>query len=258
MATKRKKKAKASNNAPNKARRKPKKKLAKHAKHVQLTLDDARKPDGKHGGWRPGAGRKKGRTTTPHDQREKFPARNPVLVTWRLLPDLPSLRHMKFAELINDAIRASHTTTFRITDFSIQTNHLHFVLEANGAEALSNGMITLAARLVRPINRAMRRRGKLLETRYHARSLATPREVKNALRYVINNARRHGAEHHLFYHPAWIDPFSSGPWFDGWREPPTGHVALFRRSTAEPKTWLRRVGWRRWGLIDFDEIPGPD
>lgn len=145
---------------------------------------------------------------------------------------------------------------FRITDYSIQTNHLHFVIEADGANALADGIQSLAGRIVHRLNRRMRRSGSLFDERYHSRALTTPREVKNGLRYVINNVRHHGAERHRFYHPDWIDPFSSAAWFDGWRRPINVHSEPVRRVTAEPHTWLRRVGWRRWGLIDFDEIPG--
>jgi len=234
---------------------------------VQLTFEDARKPDGRHGGWRPGAGRPSGRTTVAHDTREDFPARTPVLVTWRLQPDLESLRQERLARIILDGIRATHSTTFRITDYSILGNHLHMVDEANGKDALADGIHELANRIAKPINRAMQRSGKLFDTRYHYRPLSTPREVKNALRYVINNVRRHDADNHVFHHPDWIDPFSSGPWFDGWSRPIETEALLQRpvldalgrsRPTAEPHTWLRRVGWQRWGLIDFDEIPGPE
>jgi len=225
---------------------------------TQLTFDNTRKPDGKHGGWRPGAGRPKGRTSVPHEEREEFPARYPILVTWRLQAELPSLRHARYAEVILDGIAASHTSTFRITDYSIQTNHLHFAIEAQDAVVLADGMQSLAGRIVHRLNRAMRRTGPLFDERYHSRSLRTPREVKNALRYVINNVRHHAADKHIFFHPDWIDPFSSGAWFDGWRGALDPHTAPVRRVAADPHTWLRRVGWRRWGLLDFGEIPGGD
>ena len=224
----------------------------------QLTFDDARKPDGKHGGWRPGAGRPEGRSSIAHRLRDEFPPRFPILVTWRLVQGLPSLRHRRYAEVFLDALAAVQSTTFRVTDYSIQTNHLHLMSEAEGADAVADGMEQLANRSIRRVNRAMKRNGKLLDERYHARALATPREVKNALRYVINNARHHAEERHVFYHPEWIDPFSSARWFDGWSSPLDASELQQRgrRVTAEPHTWLRSVGWRRWGLLGTDEIPG--
>ena len=52
-----------------------------------------------------------------------------------------------------------------------------------------------------------------------------------------------------------IDPASSGRWFPGWRKgapPPPDPPAV-----AAPRSWLLSVGWRRRGLIDSAEVPGP-
>ena len=38
------------------------------------------------------------------------------------------------------------------------------------------------------------RRGSVFADRYHDRVLKTPREVRNALRYVLGNGRKHAAE----------------------------------------------------------------
>jgi hypothetical protein len=60
------------------------------------------------------------------------------------------------------------------------------------------------------------------------------------------NARHHGLR------VAGIDPFSSGPWFDGWSR----KIAVaFRFPGATAKIWLLRIGWRRHGLIGIDEAP---
>src|SRR6185436_9189127 len=103
---------------------------------------------------------------------------------------------------------------------------------------------------------------KLFGDRYHARALRTPRAVRNAIRYVLNNQRHHAAQRGERLAPSWIDPFSSGPWFRGWARPVRTHdpwIAELRqqsRPSAEAGVWLLAIGWRRRGLIDFDEIPG--
>jgi hypothetical protein len=88
------------------------------------------------------------------------------------------------------------------------------------------------------------------------RALRTPREVRNAIAYVLLNARKHWAERTGAAPPVRLDVASSAVWFDCWtrrvqplssREPP---------CVAEPRTWLLRVGWRRHGLIDPAEVPG--
>ena len=62
--------------------------------------------------------------------------------------------------------------------------------------------------------------------RYHDHVLRTPTEVRNAVRYVLANAVRHGMRF-----ATGVDPFSSAD--------PTS-VGL-----PEPHTWLLTRGWRR-------------
>ena len=89
--------------------------------------------------------------------------------------------------------------------------------------------------------------------RYHSRVLRSPREVRNALRYVLCNARKHG----LRLDPRRPDPCSSGAWFDGWKEVTAPFGPPTRRSpVVAARTWLMRVGWRRGGLIPLASVPG--
>jgi hypothetical protein len=84
--------------------------------------------------------------------------------------------------------------------------------------------------------------------RYHARALGTPREVRNAIVYVLMNAKKHrrGA--------VGLDPCSSAWWFDGWKTPlQTGPPD--RPVVELAKTWLLKTGWKRHGLIGRDERP---
>jgi REP element-mobilizing transposase RayT len=213
------------------------------------------------GGARKGAGRKpKGRVAgASHAARASTPARHPLLVTQRLCAGLPSLRKAGEREVIFDAIAdASERDGFRIVHFSIQTNHLHYVCEARDAQCLSRGMKGLGVSLARRLNRLWRRTGRVFAERFHARALATPSEVRNALVYVLNNARKHGVL------GAGVDAFSSGPWFDGWRLEETPQQRRVRdrcrharaSPTASAHTWLLRIGWRRRGLIDTSGVPG--
>ena len=227
--------------------------------HVQLTLDHARKPSG-YGGWRPGAGRPRTRDGVSHDRRDPVSPRHPQHVTLRIVDGLPSLRSDRLAPLIRGSISRSHREGFGIAEFNVEPNHLHLILEAASNEARARGLKGLNASIARQVNKAVGRRGELFDDRYHARSLRTPREVRNALRYVLNNARHHQLSN--YYTPDWIDPCSSAPWFKGWREPVLPDTSWKRAllaepsPVAEPATWLLRVGWRRHGEIAFDEVPG--
>jgi REP element-mobilizing transposase RayT len=80
---------------------------------------------------------------------------------------------------------------FRLVHYSVQGNHLHLLVEAQDERALSRGMNGLGVRIARGLNRLMRRRGKVLEERYHGHILRTPTEVRRARHYLLGNARKH-------------------------------------------------------------------
>src|SRR5262249_35217960 len=84
---------------------------------------------------------------------------------------------------------------FRLVHYSVQGNHIHFVVEADTTESLSRGMQGLTVRMARKLNRVMGRKGKVFADRYHARMLKTLAEVKNALAYLRDNRKQHLAEH---------------------------------------------------------------
>jgi REP element-mobilizing transposase RayT len=227
--------------------------------HLQLALDQARKPIGQ-GGWRPNAGRPRGRTTPPHDTRPVHVARNPVHVTLRLRADVPSIARTRLMQMIRGAIKDSQKVEFRIVEFNIISNHIHLLTEASSTRALSRGVQGLAGRLALRTNRSLKRCGKVFATRFHARALSTPRDVRNVLRYVLLNRKHHDTE--TQFDRYWIDPYSSAAWFDGWAEPIRGNAWRHELMAIPPpvmkaRTWLLSVGWRRCGALRFDEQPAP-
>jgi len=137
---------------------------------------------------------------------------------------------------------------FRVVEFSVQKDHVHFIIEAHDKDVLSRGLRGLAIRLARAVNRALRVRGAVWGDRYHARELKTPRAVRNAIVYVLMNAKKHGVR------LSGVDAMSSAPWFDGFAGGVV-RVAADESPVRAPRTWLAGVGWRRRGLVHFDERP---
>lgn len=167
---------------------------------------------------------------------------------------MPSLRSVKLVRELERSFRAGcDRGEFRLVHYSLQGNHAHLIVEAKDRRALGRGMKSLGARLARAVNRVFRRKGPVLADRYHVRVLEGPRQVRNAIAYVLLNARRHARR----ISRSWkIDPASSGRWFDGWKhrnEPATTDPP----PVARPRFWLTREGWRRrgGGPIDPTEIP---
>ncbi len=210
-------------------------------------------PFGGRGGPRKGAGRPNNSgESVPHSARPRHSARHPVHVNWHLREGLPRLRNRTTYRAILGAFQAAKDRPgLRVNHFSVMSDHLHVIVEADDRRSLSRGLQGLAIRVAKALNRIWRRRGSVFFERFHEHILKTPCEVRHALAYVLNNARRHGIR------LPWggSDPFSSAPWFDGWK--------VIRSFTAEvvppvsgARSWLLTEGWRRHGLVDPNEIPG--
>ncbi len=212
-----------------------------------------------HGGAREGAGRKPASARPPvhHVKRPRVPKGSPAHVTLRVRGDVPSLRTRRFVrEFQNRLRRGCERGEFRVCHYSIQRDHLHLVVEAAGKEALGRGMKSVGIRLARAVNRVFGRSGPVLFGRYHLRILRTPREVRNALAYVLLNARKHWRQRNGIAPPVVLDIASSGAWFDGWKRSLPMAEPKGPRPVARPRYWLLREGWRRRGLVDPAEVPG--
>jgi REP element-mobilizing transposase RayT len=214
--------------------------VARASRQIELTLPT-------WGGRRKGAGRKPGpgRPSVPHRRRALHEPRCPAHVTLRASSGVVSLRSERIVESVRSGLVTACRPGFRVLHFSVQADHLHLLAEADTQTGFDRGMRGLAVRVAKAVNRARGRPGRVWADRYHARLLRTPREVRNALVYVLNNVRKHLAR------VRGVDPCSSARWFDGWK----GFRVLGASPLPRARTWLAAVGWRRRGLIDLDETP---
>ncbi len=200
-----------------------------------------------------------------HGQRERFHRPLPTHVTLRLRADVPSLRTVPIVREVERTFAIGCVRPgFRLVHYSLQGNHAHLVVEAQDQEALGRGMKAIGSRLARAVNRVAGRSGPVLAERYHHRLLATPKEVRNALRYVLLNARRHAIRKKAAGRvmEARLDPASSARWFDGWKRGntpvPSARTSAAGRDhvpVARARTWLLTIGWRRHGLLDPADVP---
>ena len=222
------------------------------------------------GGKRNGAGRppKQRRASERHDTRPELRPHSVLLVTLRAHEDVGNLRRPAGYHAVRYALCAViEREHFRICHVSIQRNHLHLVVEADSKDALARGLQAFQISAAKHLNASivqngLRRRGIVFADRYHQRLLGSPRQVRNALAYVLNNWRRHGEDRAVPTRK--VDPYSSGVVFAGWKER-EGAVFLFpvprgyiNFSVSFPRTWLLRVGWKKAGTIGVHDVPGPD
>jgi len=240
-------------------------------RHVQqgLPLKDPNKP---RGGRRPGAGRppKGTRSSEPHKRRAGHDRRHPVHVTLRVVDGLGSLRKRDVYAAVREAtIVVLPREDFRIVHLSIQRHHIHLIVEASGKRVLSRGLQAFQISAAKHINRAIgarsgtRRRGQVFADRYNARPLTSPRQVRNTIRYVLNNWRHHEEDRAKLASSWKLDPFSNAVDFPGWKEradspvlyqPPPTYQGLV---TWLPRTWLLRVAWEKHPAISVYDVPGP-
>ena len=214
------------------------------------------------GGPRPNSGRKKkpGKQDPAHRARPALRRYHPVHVVMRVRKGVKRLRQGRAYRAIRRClVRCLGNDTFRVCHLSIQSNHLHFLIEANDQPSLSKGMQRLNILVARALNRELGRRGSVFEWRYHATHIKSPKQARHSLAYVLNNWRRHREDESCKRaQTAKLDPYASGLSFDGWAgvrfEVPDGFEPL---PVSDPHTWLLRVGWRQHGLIGVYETPGP-
>jgi hypothetical protein len=110
--------------------------------------------------------------------------------------------------------------------------------------------------VARGLNRHFGRTGKVFADRYHSVLLTSPRQIRHALCYVMQNARRHGEE--LDRRWGGIDPYTSAWHFDGWADDSWRRHSIAADGpppVTEARTWLLRTGWRRHSLIGLQERP---
>lgn len=216
------------------------------------------------GGRRPGAGRKRRPENVgllPHVARPSFDRHVPVHVTMRALDDVPYFRAQRAATIFLREIARVSTKGFRLLHYSIQANHLHVIAEAEDGVALSRGVQRLASRVARQLNRLVGRKGRVWRDRYHRRDLATPRQYRNALVYVVFNDRRHASGAERARRARSLDGLSSAIWNEHWdcdavlRARIRGERAG-PRAVARPVTWIASRGWHeRHGALEPDEMP---
>jgi REP element-mobilizing transposase RayT len=240
-------------------------------RHIQQELDLRDPEKDRRGGKRKGAGRppKGPRSSEKHKRRPKVDARNPLHITLRAVAGLGSLRKRDVFHAIGDAtVAVLKHEDFHIVHLSIQSNHVHLIVEAASKKALSRGMKAFQISAAKRINRALRlrtgkrRKGQVFADRYNARALTSPRAVRHALCYVLNNWRHHDEDQRNKTRDWKVDPYSSAIAFPDWKEreespilyrPPPTYLGLV---TWRARTWLLREGWKRHGLISIHEVPG--
>lgn len=116
-------------------------------------------------------------------------------VTLRVVRGMPSMRGEAVERVVKQALsaqreaaKAKASISFQVVHFTIETDHLHLIVEADDRRALARGIAGLEIRVARRLNALLGRKGGVWSGRYHRHDLRTPAETRNALRYVRGRA----------------------------------------------------------------------
>jgi putative transposase len=139
---------------------------------------------GKRGGRRPGAGRKRIHSKgVSHHKREAVSKRVPQHINFKFNC---SIRNKDSLKLLKRSIKNAQKMGLKIIHFSLQSNHIHLITEAENNDVLTQGMRALTITFAKGLNK-----GRVQLERYHLHVLKTLREIKNAVQYVLFNEQKH-------------------------------------------------------------------
>lgn len=139
---------------------------------------------GQRGGRRPGSGRKRLKSKgVAHRERETVKRRTPLHINFKFKTHI---RNKDCLRLLKRAIVRSRRFNLRVIHYSLQTNHIHLIVEADNNDILTTGMRSLTITFAKGL-----KQGKVQIERYHLHVLKSFRETRNAVHYVLFNKQKH-------------------------------------------------------------------
>jgi len=139
---------------------------------------------GKRGGRRPGSGRKRIHSKgVSHQRRERVTTKQALHVNFKVRT---SIRNKECLQILKRSIQNARSHGLRVLHFSLESNHIHLILEASNNTVLTKGMRSLTITFAKGVEK-----GRIQIERYHLHVLRTLRETKNAIHYVLFNHQKH-------------------------------------------------------------------
>ena len=158
---------------------------------------------GTHGGRRPGSGRKRIHSAgVSHRERPQINHYLPLHVNFKYKL---YIRNDHFKNILFKSYMNSSLKDLYVIYYSIESNHVHLIIETLTNSSLTTGMKSLLNTITRFIGK-----GTIQIERYHLHILRSPTEVSNAVNYVINNHEKHTGKNDqtfsgMFYEPTtWL------------------------------------------------------
>lgn len=194
---------------------------------------------GKHGGRRPGAGRKRIHSKgVAHRTREKVSHQRALHINFKLKT---FIRNKSCLKLLKRAILNARKHGLLIQHFSLQSNHVHLIVEAKSNQILSRGMRSLTITFAKGL-----KHGRVQVERYHLHVLKSLRETKNAVFYVLFNEQKHRG-----LKKAYVDNYSSLGWVKDLKKlAKAARMTIILRKIQEQNFLDQPQGWTIKQVLD--------
>ena len=138
-----------------------------------------------------------------HISRERIKVLTTLHLTIKVRENKADIKSKTILKALHHAIKRARMKQLRILHYTLEYNHVHLLVEATGNKILHSGMQAMGISFSKAINKIKCLKGSVYKNRYHFRSLKTRRELKNAILYIFNNARKHKRSLSA------LDPFNS-------------------------------------------------
>lgn len=92
-------------------------------------------------------------------------------ITAHAVAGLPSFRQPSIARIVLAQLNRLNDGRFQIVHFSVQSNHVHLIVEADG-ESLERKMRGFMVSVAKRLNLLLARRGRVWRDRFYSRAIA--------------------------------------------------------------------------------------
>ena len=126
-----------------------------------------------------------------HIARDQIKKNTALHLTIKIEGKKAGLKNKSTLKALHRAILKARLLGLRILHYTLEYDHVHFLLEADNNEVLGRGMQSFGISFSKGINKIKQMNGRVFKTRYHFRKLKTPTEIKNVLNYILGNGVKH-------------------------------------------------------------------
>ena len=126
-----------------------------------------------------------------HIARDQIKRITPLHLTIKFEAKKAGIKNKNILKILHRAILIARLLGLRILHYTLEYDHVHFLVEADNNEVLGRGMQSFGISFSKGINKIKQMNGRVFKTRYHFRKLKTPTEIKNVLNYILGNGIKH-------------------------------------------------------------------